>query len=106
MHRIVCYIWLMQETEATLCPINWEEFINNVDKAIYLINQLNDVSEHDRDRIIDLLEVDTVSGWNIELNTWHDAGRYMHAIVPPNATVPEVAKLEKVLSEIEQGTLT
>ena len=95
----------MVETEATLCPINWEDYINNVDKAIYLIRQLKNVSVHDKDRIIDLLEVETVSGWNIELNNWHDAKRYAHAIVPPNATVPEVQKLEKVLTEIEQGNV-
>ena len=100
---MVCYIWYMQETEATLCPINWEEFINNVDKAIYLITQLKNVSDHDRNRIIDLLDVETVSGWRIDLKNWHDARWYAHAIVPPNATVPEVAKLEKVLEELEQG---
>lgn len=93
----------MVETEATLCPINWEDYINNVDKAFYLIRQLKNVSVHDKDRIIDLLDVETVSGWNIELNNWRDAKRYAHVIVPPNATVPEVQKLEKVLTEIEQG---
>ena len=88
-------------TEASICPLDWSAYMDNVDQAIAMISNLDTVPEKTRDEIISLIEVERVSGWpDTKVETWEDALVYAPLIVPESASVPEADRLYRAIEEL------
>ena len=87
--------------EASLCPVDWSAYMDNVDQAIAMISNLEMVHEKTRDEIISLIEVERVSGWqDPKVETWKDSLVYAPLIVPDSASVPEADRLYSLIEEL------
>jgi len=90
--------------DDSLCPVDWQAYMDSVDQAIAMISNLDKVPEATRDEIIALLEVDRVSGYtDPKVETWEDSRYYAELIVPDSASVPEADRLYRVIEELSCG---
>ena len=88
--------------EMSICPINWDEYYENAEKALDIIwdSNLDDVV---KERLEELLRVDTITGYPkpyLEPNrTWADTAANIDDLCPPGASVVK-AQMEK----LDKGT--
>ena len=86
----------------SICPINWDEYYENAEKALDIIwdSNLDDVV---KERLEELLRVDTITGYPkpyLEPNrTWADTAANIDDLCPPGASVVK-AQMEK----LDKGT--
>lgn len=90
--------------EMSICPINWDDYYENAEKALDIIwdSNLDDVV---KERLEELLRVDTVSGYPKQpIRTWEDTKANIDGICPPGASIPEVEWLSDQVGKLCKGT--
>lgn len=98
--------------EVSLCPINWSEYQDKVDEALVIIYD-SCLDEDTKEKIRELIEVDRVCGFPdpnpatgclVTGNmTWADTLKYVDALAPATATVPEVEWLREQVEKLAKG---
>lgn len=92
--------------EASICPINWNEYYSEVEEALDLIWG-SDLDEKTKDKIDELLRIDTISAYpppyKEPVNTWSDTADLIDEICPAGASVAEVNWLKEQLEKLAKG---
>lgn len=92
--------------EMSICPIDWQEYYEKVEKSLNIIwdSNLDDVV---KERLEELLRVDTITGYPkpyLEPNrTWVDTAANIDALCPPGASVAEVEWLKGQVEKLAKG---
>lgn len=92
--------------EMSICPINWDEYYSNVEEALDIIGDSN-LDENVKDKLEELLRVDTISGYPPPYfeapKTWRDTADIIDDICPKGASVAEVNWLKEQLEKLAKG---
>ena len=88
--------------EMSICPINWDEYYEKVEKALDIIHRRwreTDTVEE----VEELLRVDTISGYPQPICSWNDTKDNIDGICPANASVAEVDWLREQVEKLAKG---
>jgi hypothetical protein len=88
--------------EMSICPINWDEYYEKVEKALDIIHRRwreTDTVEE----LEELLRVDTISGYPQPICSWNDTKDNIDGICPANASVAEVDWLREQVEKLAKG---
>ena len=87
----------------SICPINWDEYYEHAEKALDIIwdSNLDDVV---KERLEELLRVDTITGYPEPNRTWADTAAVIDDLCPPGASVAEVDWLRAQMEKLDKGT--
>lgn len=88
--------------ECSICPINWHEYYEKVEKALNIIwdSNLDDIV---KGRLEELLRVETISGYPDPICSWNDTKDNIDGICPANASVAEVDWLREQVEKLAKG---
>lgn len=98
--------------EVSLCPINWSEYQDKVEEALGIIDD-SGLDEDTKEKIRELIGVDRIwgypdpdpsTGYLVTGNvTWADTLKYVDALAPATATIPEVEWLRGQVEKLAKG---
>lgn len=88
--------------EMSICPINWDDYYENAEKALDIIwdSNLDDVV---KGRLEELLRVEKISGYLDQICSWNDTKDNIDGICPANASVAEVDWLREQVEKLAKG---
>ena len=88
--------------EMSICPINWDDYYENAEKALDIIwdSNLDDVV---KERLEELLRVEKISGYLDPICSWNDTKDNIDGICPANASVAEVDWLREQGEKLAKG---
>lgn len=88
--------------EMSICPINWDDYYENAEKALDIIwdSNLDDVV---KGRLEELLRVEKISGYLGPICSWNDTKDNIDGICPANASVAEVDWLREQVEKLAKG---
>lgn len=91
--------------ELSICPINWDEYYENAEKALDIIRDSN-LDDVVKERLEELLRVDTTTGYPKPYlkPTWAGTADIIDDLCPPGASVAEVDWLKAQLEKLDKGT--
>lgn len=86
----------------SICPINWDDYYENAEKALDIIwdSNLDDVV---KGRLEELLRVEKISGYLDQICSWNDTKDNIDGICPANASVAEVDWLREQVEKLAKG---
>lgn len=88
--------------ECSICPIDWGEYYEKVEKALDIIHrQCRDTDIVDE--VEELLRVETISGYPDPIRSWNDTKDNIDGICPANASVVEVDWLREQVEKLAKG---
>ena len=95
----------MVETEASICPLPWNQIQENLNQAVMIIEKL-DIPDEKKEDLYELLNVDDIMGYPApNIKYWGDAKQYAHLLIPDTASVPEADFFLDAIEKLRKGDI-